>query len=274
MADYSKVLSSIEKERQIGSVLAERLKPELAFLMRARALFGDLFETIAASDLPVAGTSHSLACATLSPRVINDARVMALAIEHGYVQQAISVAAGMCDAAFALAALAGDDQRADTWLEHTELVRTSHSTRKNINAACVRVRYVKDLEQQQRHFWSIYQFLSAPKHANSVIIQQFGIASVEAERMSFRVGPHADRYAVNVGRLALLLASLVLVLAAESYRLAQAPAADALGEPINALRLEITAITDAMRMEHAKATAPPTPTPPTGFDANGIRIDG
>lgn len=260
------------KESAAGEYLAGKLERELELLRQARELLVRVCTHVDHVTEHSEATAREMACAMLSVRLINDARGVSIVIAHGYLQQAIAVATSMCDAAFALAAVAGDDALAVKWINHEDFRSSVIFTKRAIRVACTRVKYLDDVDAQFKFFWDAYQFLSSVKHGNPRLLKRLDLQNIGTEMLTVSVGPSATVAAQAVGSISLLFCHQILLLAARA-QLEGFPSNPQLLADIERSREAGMSEIDALR-DRQKGQSPPNPNekpaPKVRYDSNGV----
>lgn len=208
------------EEARVGAALSRVLAPELARIHRTAELLDDVMR-VGTASLPE--TRRAVVAATLTARVCNDLRAMAVVIEHGYMQQANSIAAGLCDSAFRLGVLAGDEAASLEWLNDPSTASTRPSTTKCIERLCRSVPLQPDVDLQIEYFKGNYQGLSSIKHGNGRQLQRLGIDRHEGNSSTVAVGPRLDVHVHSLGQATLFTVTEIVLFCARAYAMAQCP---------------------------------------------------
>ncbi len=208
------------EESRVGAALTHLLAPDLARVHQVAELLDDVMRA-SASRLPE--TRRATVAAILAARVCNDMRAMAVVIEHGYMQQANSIASGLCDSAFRMALLASDEATSLQWLNDPTVTFTKPSTFKCIEQLCRAVPLQPDVEMQTQYFRAMYQGISSIKHGSGRQLQRVGIDRYDGNSCTVAVGPRLDEHVHSLGAVTLSSVVEIVALCTRAYAIAQCP---------------------------------------------------
>jgi hypothetical protein len=151
-------------------------------------------------------------CMSLLTRIANDLRGIEVIAHRGYALQAATIAAATFETAYAIAHIAGHEDRAARWIEHTDLKNSYEKTKRCVQAV-LRESGVADVESLIRSELEIYQQLCLAKHSNPVLQSQHGL-SADEKSVGWVIGPVLDEETIRVLWYALTQASRLACVAA------------------------------------------------------------
>lgn len=215
-ADQSRFHEFIERaEREFGGQLAGELRSELAVLHDVRCV---IFEgTRLARAAASSQTYRGQAAAALASRIINDLRLMKIAIELGYLQQAATLAAGMADAAFTMGAVADDEVRAQDWVEHQTIDASSVRVKRAILLTCEATFPPSQVQDRRAFYLQLYSLVSSIKHANGRVLSVLGLDTRATESVRVVLGPSAGGRVTQLASIVTLVSADIAMRGATSF---------------------------------------------------------
>ncbi len=148
-------------------------------------------------------------------RLSNDLRSAQILTSMGYPIQAFAIAASMCEVAYTVAWIGGDETRAQVWLDHDDPTRSLRDLRTMMHDALAALG-IPNPEAQTQVEYRVYRQLCWAKHANPVLEQRFGI-EVSADKVISANGPDATEDAVRAAWFALEHSAAFGLIAAASF---------------------------------------------------------
>jgi hypothetical protein len=208
-------VQSLESAEKLA---AEQLEPHLR---EHQALATNAFNLIAAllaqvPEAPINQLPKALHVANkLMLRLSNDLRSVQILASKGYPVQALTVAASVCEVAYTVAWIGGDEARAQTWLDHEIPTRTVQDLRTMIRHART-VLQSPDPEGDTKREYHVYEQLCWAKHANPLLEKRYGI-EVSPEGVIISSGPDASEDAIRQAWFALEHSTRLIEIAAASF---------------------------------------------------------
>jgi hypothetical protein len=143
------------------------------------ALSSDAFNMVgrtlnSMSERPVTDISPSEKVVTvLLIRLSNDLRCASLLARHGYAIQAVTLVAAIYEAAFTVAYIGSDDERAREWIEHDDPTRSFKDVRSMTKEGLAKLG-TPNPDAQASIEYKVYRQLCMGKHSNPLLQQRYG----------------------------------------------------------------------------------------------------
>lgn len=176
MTDSDRTADAIAlAERTVGPVLEQELAGHLDLARDLTNLAGSLVEQI--QNAP--GEARALhVCAFLLSRLITDLQACALLVRNGYAGQALALTAGMLEIAHTSMYIGANEDRAQQWLAHADLKKSSPwPLRQTIHAVAQEMGVPASVAT--REYESIYKQACMAKHGHPIALGTVGIVSDE-----------------------------------------------------------------------------------------------
>lgn len=174
MTDSERTADAIAlAERTVGPVLEQELSGHLDLARDLTNLTGDLVAQI--QNAP--GEARALhVCAFLLSRLITDLQACALLVRNGYAGQALALTAGMLEIAHTSMYIGDNEDRAQQWLAHVNLKKSSPWPLKQTIQAVAHEMGVPE-SAATREYESIYKQACMAKHGHPIALGTVGIVS-------------------------------------------------------------------------------------------------
>lgn len=134
-------------------------------------------------------------------RLGNDLRSIVVLAGIGMPMQAVSLAAGSFETAYALAYIAADDSRAQAWVDHDDPTKPFLPVRKLVAEVMVHL-FGEANEERVEHHYRHYRQLCLAKHGNPLLARQHG-ATFDGEGIVLALGPNTSDVGVRALQFAL-----------------------------------------------------------------------
>jgi hypothetical protein len=182
----------------------ESLDPELR---EHAVLSSDAFNLVGLAlnsmpERPVGEISPSEKVATvLLIRLSNDLRCASLLALRGYAIQAVTLAASIYEAAFTIAYIGSDDERAREWTKHDNPTQSFKNIRSMTQEGLAKLGHPRP-DAQTKIEYTVYRQLCMGKHSNPLLQQRYGYQWQENSVLAMN-GPDTSEPAVRAAWFAL-----------------------------------------------------------------------
>lgn len=188
------------EERQAFELLRGEIGGHMNAAMAAVALVEKTLELLAPPRVKDSSLSQRAELLLLS-RLGNDLRCIVVLSGIGFPAQSVSLAAGSFETAFALAYIAGSEERSRQWVDHDEPTQAFRPVRTLVEDAIKKFQLENASEVAERHYRH-YRQLCMAKHGNPIFNRQHGF-SVEEDSIILALGPETAPSSVRAIQFAL-----------------------------------------------------------------------
>ncbi|MGQ3479148.1 hypothetical protein [Paenibacillus sp. TY11] len=194
-----KITTIEEGEKQVELILEPHLKPYITGNIMACEVI-----SVAINILPTLNlrdVSSSLKATTsLLIKNVNDLRTMRILAAKGYSTQTATIASSLYESSYMLAYIAGDEELANQWIEHTDPRNLPTGIKKFTEEALKK--QVDDYEQIARQEYHKYHQLCMAKHSNPLIQKNHGFL-IEESNVIAEFGPEIGEHSIRLSCFAL-----------------------------------------------------------------------
>jgi hypothetical protein len=246
-------------EGVVGAALAAELGEHFQLARDVTDLAGDLIERV--SEAP--GSPRALHVSTvLIARILTDLRAVCHLIRRGYVEQALSLTAGMMELAHVSMYIGTDEERADKWLMHANPKQGSPWDLKTMIRGVAQVLGVSE-EIMEREYDTVYRDMNLTKHGNPMALASTTVEH-RGDAIFILAGPHLSEPGRRLAHAAMLYGVRYTYLPSVKYIHDHVPSIDR--PPIfvawKAVSNKLTELIDATRRTFASEDTPSDETPP------------
>jgi hypothetical protein len=184
-----------EAERDTRALLAPEIADYSDLTKRVLQLAWDVLSDIqGVIQPPLAASAVALLCV----RLVNDLRSVMMLAQDGYVVQALTLDASMCELAHVAGFIGDNEERADHWMEYDS--PKPFVAAYDAILATVRAIGLPDSKAREE-YENNYKQLCMPKHGNPLIFRSLGIEIVE-KKLKMYHGPYFSPKIVRAARVA------------------------------------------------------------------------
>jgi len=201
-------------EKRVAETLEPHLRAHQVLATSAFNLIGALLAQV--PEAPINKLPKALHVANkLMLRLSNDLRSVQILASKGYPIQALTIAASMCEVAYTVAWVGGDEARAQNWLDHENPTRPVQDLKTMIRHGRTVLRS-PDPEGDTEREYHVYGQLCWAKHASPVLEKRYGI-EVSPDKVTISAGPDASESGIRAAWFALEHTTRFIEVAAASF---------------------------------------------------------
>ncbi|MGH9334158.1 MAG: DUF4265 domain-containing protein [Vicinamibacteria bacterium] len=154
-------------------------------------------------------------------RLSNDLLCASLLARRGYALQAVTLVAAIYEAAFTIAYLGSDEERARNWIEHEDPTRSFMDMRSMTKEGLAKLG-TPDPDAQANVEYKVYRQLCMGKHSNPLLQKRYGYQRRESSVFAMN-GPDTSESSVRAAWLALEHGAALTYIALSSFFLSHLP---------------------------------------------------